>query len=132
AQVSLNERTWSATPNDAPIVRAISKDPRQTPRARMGAGQTHHFAFAVSDDATQQSFLNRLTHAGLRVSPVMDRSYFDSIYTSDPDGHIVESATVPPGFAIDEPIDSLGQALKLPAWLEAHRSEIEGVLTPLP
>ena len=39
-----------------------------------------------------------LGRSGLRVSPVMDRIYFKSIYTTDPDGHIVELATAGPGF----------------------------------
>jgi glyoxalase family protein len=65
------------------------------------------------------------------VSPVMDRIYFKSIYTSDPDGHIVELATAGPGFLRDESISELGQKLMLPPWLEEHRATIEGALTPL-
>jgi glyoxalase family protein len=44
---------------------------------------------------------------------------------------LFELATDPPGFAIDEPAESLGESLKLPTWLEPHRKEIEGVLPPL-
>jgi glyoxalase family protein len=36
-----------------------------------------------------------------------------------------------PGFAIDEPVAALGQALKLPPFYEARRAEIERVLPPL-
>jgi glyoxalase family protein len=57
--------------------------------------------------------------------------YFKSIYTSDPDGHIVELATVGPGFAFDESPQTLGTTLKLPPWLEGQRSNIEAVLEPL-
>jgi glyoxalase family protein len=67
----------------------------------------------------------------VRVSPVMDRIYFKSIYTSDPDGHIVELATAGPGFAVDEDPARLGRSLKLPPWLETHRREIERGLKPL-
>ncbi|MBI5649220.1 MAG: glyoxalase, partial [Chloroflexi bacterium] len=56
--------------------------------------------------------------------PVMDRIYFKSIYTSDPDGHIVELATAGPGFAIDEEIAELGTHLRLPPWLEKDRAKI--------
>jgi glyoxalase family protein len=101
------------------------------PRARIGTGQTHHFAFAVKDADQQLAWRERLVEAGLRVSPVMNREYFKSIYTSDPDGHIVELATLGPGFAVDEPPDALGHALKLPPWLERHRIEIEPQLTPI-
>ncbi|MGB8647387.1 MAG: VOC family protein [Anaerolineae bacterium] len=100
-------------------------------RARMGAGQTHHFALAVADEATQLEWRDRLLHAGLRVSPVMDRIYFKSIYTNDPDGHIVELATAGPGFTVDEAADKLGTALKLPPWLERSRADIERVLAPI-
>jgi glyoxalase family protein len=102
-----------------------------TPRAQMGAGQTHHFALAVADEASQLEWRERLVAAGLAVSPVMDRTYFKSIYTSDPDGHIVELATAGPGFLVDEDEGSLGTALKLPPQYEKHRAEIERALTPL-
>lgn len=100
-------------------------------RAQMGIGQTHHFALAVADEAAQLEWRDKILRAMLRVSPVMDRIYFKSIYTNDPDGHIVELATLGPGFAVDEPVATLGQALKLPPWLEQHRNEIERVLKPL-
>ena len=44
---------------------------------------------------------------------------------NDPDGHIIEIATVGPGFAIDEPWDSLGERLQLPPWLEKSRNRLE-------
>jgi glyoxalase family protein len=100
-------------------------------RARIGTGQTHHFAFAVKDEEEQLAWRERLVRAGLRVSPVMDRVYFKSIYTNDPDGHIVELATLGPGFTSDEPVETLGQALMLPPWLERHRREIESQLKPI-
>ena len=37
-------------------------------------------------------------------------------------------ATDPPGFALDEPIESLGEALKLPPWLEPQRARVEEAL----
>ncbi len=61
----------------------------------------------------------------------MDRIYFKSIYTNDPDGHIVELATLGPGFTVDEDVSELGEHLMLPPWLEPSRAAIEGVLTPL-
>ncbi|RMG96748.1 MAG: glyoxalase [Chloroflexi bacterium] len=105
-------------------------DPRYR-YVRMGAGQTHHYAFAVPDEETQLIFREKLIQAGLRVSPVMDRIYFKSIYTNDPDGHIVEIATAGPGFLVDEPEETLGQMLKLPPWLEQHRQTIEARLKPI-
>lgn len=98
---------------------------------QMGAGQTHHYAFAVADEATQLIYREKLLKAGLRVTPVLDRVYFKSIYTNDPDGHIVEIATAGPGFLVDEDVADLGAALQLPPWLEQHRAAIANQLTPL-
>ncbi len=59
------------------------------------------------------------------------RNYFRSIYFREPGGILFEIATEISGFAVDEPVATLGQDLKLPKFLEAHREEIEGVLPPL-
>ena len=61
----------------------------------------------------------------------MDRIYFKSIYTRDPDGHIVELATAGPGFLADEEEAFLGERLRLPPWLAKHRAQIESALRPL-
>ena len=113
------------------LITYFERDPKTERRARLGAGQTHHFAFAVKDDAEQLAWRERLQAAGLPVSPVMDRVYFHSIYTRDPDGHIVELATLGPGFTVDETKEALGSGLMLPPWLEARRAAIEPTLQPL-
>jgi glyoxalase family protein len=102
-----------------------------TQRSAMGAGQTHHYAFSVPGDAEQHAVLERLHRIGYPVSPVMDRVYFRSIYTRDPDGHIVEVATAVPGFLVDESAHDTGTALQLPPWLESQRARIATALTPL-
>lgn len=113
------------------LVTYFERDPRRVRRAQFGPGQTHHFALAVPDDETQLAFREKLLQAGLRVSPVMDRIYFKSIYTNDPDGHIVELATAGPGFAVDEDVAHLGETLMLPPWLEPHRRDLEAALAPI-
>jgi glyoxalase family protein len=113
------------------IVTYFERDPAREPRAQIGAGQTHHFALAVPDDAAQAVWREKLITARLRVSPVMDRVYFKSVYTNDPDGHIVELATAGPGFDVDESLADLGRRLMLPPWLERQRAEIEGALPPV-
>ncbi len=113
------------------MITYFERNPNREARMRMGAGQTHHYAFAVPDEESQLAWREKLVKAGLRVTPVMDRIYFKSIYTNDPDGHIVELATVGPGFAVDEPVAELGQQLKLPPWLEKNRTEIERALRPV-
>lgn len=113
------------------IITYFERNPQTEPPTRMGAGQTHHFALSVADEETQLAWRDKLVSAGLRVSPVMDRIYFKSIYTSDPDGHIVELATAGPGFAVDEAPEALGRHLMLPPWLEPRRAAIEARLKPI-
>ena len=113
------------------LITYFERSPSKSPRAQMGAGQTHHFAFAVPDEETQLVWREKLVKAGLRVTPVLDRVYFKSIYMNDPDGHIVELATIGPGFTVDEPVTDLGRDLKLPPWLEGQRGLIEQELHPV-
>ncbi len=113
------------------LITYFERDPRRVRAAAMGAGQTHHFALSVPDEESQLDIRDKLIRAGYAVSPVQERVYFKSIYTRDPDGHIVEVATAGPGFDVDEEPARLGQALMLPPWLEARRAEIEGGVRPL-
>jgi len=62
---------------------------------------------------------------------VRDREYFRSIYFHEPGGILFEIATDPPGFSVDESVAELGSSLKLPAWYEPRRAQIERALTPL-
>ena len=114
------------------LITYFERDPQKEPRARTGVGQTHHYALSVPDDDAQLSYRETLLTAGYRVSPVLDRVYFKSIYTQDPDGHVVELATAGPGFTADESVSDLGTGLMLPPWLEGERSRLEPYLQPLP
>lgn len=105
--------------------------PARFKRARGGTGQTHHVAFRAATAGQQAEWREHLLGRGIRVSPVMDRTYFQSIYFNAPDGLLVEIATDGPGFAVDEPASQLGQVLALPAWLETEREQLQRVLTPL-
>jgi predicted esterase len=69
--------------------------------------------------------------AGLAPTPVIDRTYFHSVYFREPGGVLFELATLPPGFTIDEPKERLGETLKLPPQYEPMRAEIEAVLPPI-
>ena len=95
---------------------------------RQGAGSVHHVAFRATDDAAQAAMAAKLETLGLRVTEQRDRCYFRSIYFREPGGVLFEIATDAPGFAVDEPADTLGQALKLPPFLEPHRERIEEAL----
>jgi glyoxalase family protein len=103
-----------------------------TLRARGGTGQTHHIAFRAANAEEQLAWREHLLELGVQVTPVLDRSYFQSIYFQAPDGLLCEIATDGPGFAVDEPPGELGRALKLPEWLERDRVTIEQQLSELP
>jgi glyoxalase family protein len=105
--------------------------PGSTHRARPGAGQTHHIAFRASSEDEQLAWRDHLLGMEIRVSPVMDRKYFRSIYFQAPDGLLLEIATDGPGFAVDEAPGALGESLQLPAWLEEDRAQIQASLGPL-
>src|ERR1051325_8592287 len=97
--------------------------------ARMGRGSVHHIAFRAADDA-QQAAMAKKVRDDHRLSPTqqLDRNYFRSVYFREPGGILFEIATDQPGFAVDEPVASLGGALKLPPFLESSRREIEAAL----
>ena len=96
-----------------------------------GAGTVHHVAFATETEASQIEAREKLLKVGLNVTPIIDREYFHSIYFREPGGVLFEIATVKPGFTVDEPLEHLGESLKLPPWEEHNRGEIEGVLPPI-
>jgi glyoxalase family protein len=109
----------------------FERDPAREPRAKIGAGQTHHIALAVLDEESQLEWREKLIRSNLQVTHVMDRLYFKSIYTRDPDGHIIELATLGPGFLLDEDGPELGTGFKLPPWMEDQREKIEKSLEPI-
>ena len=97
---------------------------------RSGAGSVHHIAFRAADDADQLAWREEIGKH-VDVTPVMDRTYFHSIYFREPGGVLFELATDPPGFAFDESLERLGEELRIPEWLESRRASIEKRLTPL-
>lgn len=99
---------------------------------RQGRGSVHHIAFRAADDAEEATMAQKLVAShGMRPTEQKDRNYFRSIYFREPGGVLFEIATDIPGFAVDEPVASLGTELRLPAFLEPHRKDIENVLPPL-
>jgi glyoxalase family protein len=98
-----------------------------------GAGTAHHMALEVENDeklTEQKGIYEELGYTD--ASEIKDRMYFHSVYCRCPGGILVEcAATVPAGFAVDEPADQLGQSLLLPPWFESRRAEIEAMLDPI-
>jgi glyoxalase family protein len=96
-----------------------------------GAGTVHHVAWGTTV-AEHPRWRDRVAEAGVRVTPVIDRHYFHSIYFREPSGVLFEIADDGPGFTVDVPLEELGTKVILPPFLESRRAEIEARLTPLP
>ena len=125
----LNNRFRLAAPSEAGAGRIVDLlcRPDGSP-GRVAAGSVHHIAFRARDYAEQLVWRERLVDLGHNVTPVIDRTYFHSIYFREPGGVLFEIATDPPGFTLDESLDELGNHLRLPPWLEPTRSQVEEVL----
>ena len=68
-------------------------------RAAMnGLGTVHHVAMAIDGAEEQLALRERLIDYGLKVTEVLDRQYFQSIYFREPGGVLFEVATMQPGF----------------------------------
>jgi glyoxalase family protein len=106
-------------------------DQPQAPIGWLGTGTVHHIAFRTPSDDQQLAWRRDLTDRGFRVTRVIDRTYFHSIYFREPGGILFEIATDPPGFTVDEPASRLGERLMLPAWLEPDRRQVERRLPAL-
>jgi glyoxalase family protein len=100
------------------------------PSAHPGADGVHHVAFRVRDEEYGH-WVDRLQRLRILSSGPVDRFWFRSLYTREPNGVLYEIATDGPGFATDEPLEALGERLSLPPFLEPRRAAIERDLKPL-
>jgi glyoxylase I family protein len=73
----------------------------QLDKGTVGVGTTHHFALAVETEEELHAWHDYLAAQGVAATEVLDRTWFKSLYIRDPDGHIVELATVGPGIDPD-------------------------------
>jgi glyoxalase family protein len=97
-------------------------------RGLMGAGTVHHIAWRAKDEEDHQRWKLLLLEKGFYPTEILDRNYFKALYFHEEGGILFEIATDPPGFAVDEPADELGNKLMLPSWLESKREELEETL----
>jgi len=119
-----------AATGDLGAVVEIEAHPDAEP-ARLGGGSVHHVAWRAPDGCAHEDLRAGVERRGLRVTPVLDRKYFRSIYFREPSGVLFEIATDGPGFFVDEEEATLGKALRLPESLESRREEIERTLPAL-
>lgn len=104
------------------------REDREAPRGTWGVGSVHHVAFRVPDDDTELAVRGDVEEFRRNPTPVIDRFWFKSVYFKEPGGALFEIATDGPGFAVDESMETLGETLVLPPWLEPQRAEIEAAL----
>jgi glyoxalase family protein len=104
---------------------------KDLPMARQGAGGVHHVAFRTPNEEQYHVWTRRLGELGIPNSGEVDRFYFRSLYFREPNGILFEIATDGPGFATDEPMETLGEKLALPPFLEPRRAAIEAGLKPI-
>jgi glyoxalase family protein len=98
--------------------------------AHPGAGGVHHVAFRAPDK-DYDAWAERLRELRVPNSGKVDRYWFRSLYFREPNGILFEIATDGPGFAVDEPLEKLGETLVLPPFLEPRRKQIEAELKAL-
>lgn len=127
----MDGRTRVAVNGDEPGKTMEIVQAPDAPRAKNGLGTVHHVAMAVATADEQLRLRAELVQAGVTVTEVRDRQYFQSIYFREPGGVLFEVATMQPGFAVDEAPAELGRALKLPPWEEPNRQMIEAGLDPV-
>lgn len=99
-----------------------------TQRGSMGVGTVHHIAWRIPTDESQIMARKEIVKTGLDATPVIDRTYFHSVYFREPGGVLFEVATDQPGFMVDQKEEELGQRLLLPGWLEPDRKYLEKAL----
>jgi glyoxalase family protein len=101
------------------------------PVASEGAGGVHHLALRTPTFEEYDAWAARLAEMRYPNSGPVNRHYFRSLYFREPSGILIEIATDEPGFAVDEPMEALGEKLSLPPFLEARRASITQGLKPL-
>jgi glyoxalase family protein len=100
------------------------------PPAQQGAGSVHHVAFNIAMK-DYNAWAEHLKQFRVPNSGPVDRFWFKSLYFREPNGILFEIATDAPGFAADESMETLGETLSLPPFLEAKRAQIEAGLKKL-
>src|SRR3954467_9805788 len=100
-------------------------------RGAGGVGIVHHIAFRAKDPEDQLARRAALKAAGFAVTPVLDRTYFRSVYFREPGGVLFEIATDGPGFTVDENAAELGSSLRLPPGYGATADRVAEGLPPI-
>ncbi|WP_155671419.1 ring-cleaving dioxygenase [Ornithinibacillus caprae] len=117
--------------SDGEIGNVIDIKRSHTGRGHMGVGTVHHIAWRAEDDDDQLDWQDYVDSLGFGVTAVRDRNYFNAIYFREHGEILFEIATDPPGFAVDESFETMGQELKLPPQYEQYREQLNRTLIPV-
>jgi hypothetical protein len=104
------------------------RDRRTSPSAKTQLFASSSVVHSIWRPAQARRYL---VSRDLNVTPVRDRCYFQSVYFREPAGFVRTGHRSSRGLAVGEPAQALGEALKLPIWLECYREEIEKALPPV-
>src|SRR5699024_9138121 len=96
----------------------------ETAAEKPGRGSIHHLAIQVKDEEELVYWEKQVRERVFHSSEIIDRFYFKSLYFRESNGILFELATDGPGFTIDGKVESLGEQLDLPPFLEEQRDEI--------
>lgn len=95
------------------------------PSKKPGRGSIHHLAIRVKNEEQLIFWEEQVRARGFQSTGIVDRFYFKNLYFRESNGILFEIATDGPGFTIDGDIETLGEKLDLPPFLEDCRVEIE-------
>ncbi|MFM7319992.1 MAG: VOC family protein [Armatimonadota bacterium] len=94
-----------------------------------GSGTWHHVAFRVGGLEGLDVVAGRLADAGWQHERAV-QTWFETVSFRDPGGILVVVATEGPGMTADEPVDALGEGLRLPKRFEPYRDAIVQAVGP--
>ena len=96
--------------------------------AAPGTGTIDHIAFRAPDRAHVEAVHAALVADDAGEINMHDRHYFYSLYVREPAGTLIELATDGPGFTADEPLETLGSQLFIPAHFKEDHDVLRVML----
>ena len=107
----------------------ILRHDEESPVSRPGNGEVHHIALRAKNREALKVWEKLYSKNLFHHSGFIERHYFGALYVRV--GHVLfELSSDDPGFTIDEPYETLGESLALPAEFEAQREMIERKIRP--
>jgi phospholipase/carboxylesterase len=89
-----------------------------------GTGAIDHIALRMADRGAVEKEAAALRSTGQDMINMHDRKYFYSLYVREPAGTLIELASDGPGFAVDEPLETLGSRLFIPDHFHLRPDDI--------